>query len=194
MRANFRGWRFALLLIFLAPAVVVVTAIPYSHAQHVKTIYLAGPLGFSEAGRLFVTQALSKELERLGYRVINPFDLPDKNRIKTIQDMPAGEQRIEAWRKFNEDTGKGNREAIDSCDIVIAVLDGPDVDSGTASEIGYAFARGKPVVGYRGDFRLSSDNEGGIVNLQVEYFIRASGGDVVRKIEQLPNALAKLSK
>ena len=42
----------------------------------------------------------------------------------------------------------------------MAVLDGTDVDSGTAAEIGYAFARGKLIVGYRGDFRLSADNEG----------------------------------
>ena len=62
---------------------------------------------------------------------------------------------------------------------MLAVLDGTDVDSGTASEIGYAYAKGKPMVGYRGDFRLSSDNEGGVVNLQVQYFILTSGGSIV---------------
>ena len=190
---SLKSWRFAFLT-FLTSVIIAFTTVPWSLAQHVKTIYLAGPLGFSEAGNLFVTQVLSKELKRLGYRVVNPFDLPDKDRIKTIQAMPAGDQRIEEWRKFNADTGKGNHVAIDTCDIVIAVLDGPDVDSATASEIGYAFARNKPIVGYRGDFRLSSDNEGGIVNLQVEYFIRASGGDIVRKISELPNVLAKLSQ
>jgi len=38
--------------------------------------------------------------------------------------------------------------------------------------IGFAFAKGKPIIGYRGDLRLSGDNDGAIVNLQVEYFIR----------------------
>ena len=63
------------------------------------------------------------------------------------------------------------------------------MDSGTAAEIGYACAKDKPILGYRGDFRLSADNEGAMVNLQVEYFIRASGGDIVAS---LADALAKL--
>jgi nucleoside 2-deoxyribosyltransferase len=85
--------------------------------------------------------------------------------------------------------GATNRAAIDRARGVVAVLDGTDVDSGTAAEIGYAFARGKPIVGYRGDFRLSADNEGSIVNLQVEYFIRASGGTIVERFEDLGPAL-----
>jgi len=72
------------------------------------------------------------------------------------------------------------------------VLDGPDVDSGTAAEIGYAFARGKLIVGYRGDSRVSADNEGGVVNLQVEFFIRASGGTIVDRYEDLRSGLRSL--
>jgi nucleoside 2-deoxyribosyltransferase len=37
---------------------------------------------------------------------------------------------------------------------MLAILDGQDVDSGTAAEIGYAFARRKPIV-YRGDLRVA---------------------------------------
>ena len=72
------------------------------------------------------------------------------------------------------------------------MLDGVDVDSGTAAEIGYAFARGKLIVGYRGDFRLSADNEGSVVNLQVEYFIRESGGTIVGRYEDLESHLRLL--
>jgi nucleoside 2-deoxyribosyltransferase len=72
------------------------------------------------------------------------------------------------------------------------VLDGVDVDSGTAAEIGYAFAKGKPIVGYRSDMRLSADNEALMVNLQVEYFIRASGGDIVSTLARLPVALSAI--
>jgi nucleoside 2-deoxyribosyltransferase len=68
---------------------------------------------------------------------------------------------------------------------VVAVLDGVDVDSGTAAEVGYAFARGKRIFGYRGDFRLSADNEGAAVNLQVEFFILQSGGAITGSIEAL---------
>jgi len=37
------------------------------------------------------------------------------------------------------------------------VLDGPDVDSGTALEMGVAYERGIPIVGVRTDFRESQD-------------------------------------
>lgn len=37
--------------------------------------------------------------------------------------------------------GESNRRAIDACAAVLAVLDGSEVDGGSASEIGYAFAR-----------------------------------------------------
>ncbi len=76
---------------------------------------------------------------------------------------------------------------------MLAVLDGVDVDSGTAAEIGYAFAKCKKILGYRGDFRLSADNDGSTVNLQVEYFIRASGGTIITTIKQLNAELKKLA-
>jgi nucleoside 2-deoxyribosyltransferase len=74
------------------------------------------------------------------------------------------------------------------------VLDGTDVDSGSAAEVGYAFAKGKPILGYRGDFRLSADNEGSMVNLQVEYFIRQSGGDIITQIADLEKSLKKIAE
>lgn len=107
--------------------------------------------------------------------------------------MPASAARIEAWRSLNADIGKMNQDSIDSCDVVFAVLDGPDVDSGTASEIGYAYARKKLIVGYRGDFRLSADNEGGVVNLQVEHFIRSSGGTIIRELSELDQAFSSIT-
>ena len=76
--------------------------------------------------------------------------------------------------------------------MVLANLDGQDVDSGTAAEIGYAFAKGKPIIGYRGDLRLSSDNVGSTVNLQVEFFIRESGGEIVTSASTIPAALARV--
>ena len=62
-----------------------------------------------------------------------------------------------------------------AADAVLAVLDGPDADSGTAAEVGWAAARGTPVVGWRSDFRLA-DHEAARVNLQVEDFVIVSGG------------------
>ena len=77
------------------------------------------------------------------------------------------------------------------CDALLAVLDGQDV-SGTAAEIGYAYARGKRVVGYRGDFRLAADNIGSIVNLQVDYFFVASGGEIVTAMREIIASLERV--
>jgi nucleoside 2-deoxyribosyltransferase len=156
-------------------------------------IYLAGPLGFSEAGRHFYNAVLIPFVRGLGYEVLDPWTLTDAGKIQAVQSMPYGPARREAWRSLNRKMGATNRRAIDAAQGVVAVLDGTDVDSGTAAEIGYAFARGKLIVGYRGDFRLSADNEGSTVNLQVEYFIRASGGTIVEGYEDLGPPLRSLA-
>jgi nucleoside 2-deoxyribosyltransferase len=155
-------------------------------------IYMASPLGFSEAGRAFYNGTLIPEVIRLGFEVVDPWTLTDQAKIDAVQNMPYGQDRRDAWRRLNVEIGGNNRAGIDSADMVLAVLDGTDVDSGTAAEIGYAFAKGKPILGYRGDFRLSADNDGSIVNLQVEYFIRQSGGDIVTAVAELGPALAKI--
>jgi nucleoside 2-deoxyribosyltransferase len=152
-------------------------------------LYMASPLGFSEAGRHFLSAVLMPFVRRLGYEVLDPWALTDPRRIQAVQGMPEGPERREAWRTLNAEIGGTNRAAIDQAHAVVAVLDGVDVDSGTAAEIGYAFARGKRIVGYRGDFRLSADNEGSLVNLQVEFFIRQSGGTIVQRYADLESAL-----
>ena len=167
-------------------------------------IYLASPLGFSQIGRDFYNRRLVPEIVRLGYEVVDPWKLTDDAKIKAVKDMDYGEPKRKAWRALNVEIGGNNRAGIDRADAVFAILDGVDVDSGTAAEIGYAFAKGKAILGYRGDFRLSADNEGSIVNLQVEYFIRQSGGDIIcslgkgwdllENLENLEPALKKLEE
>lgn len=167
-------------------------------------IYLASPLGFSQVGREFYYGRLVPEIIRLGYEVLDPWKLTDQAKIDAVKNMPYGEAKRDAWRALNVEIGGNNRAGIDRSDAVFAVLDGVDVDSGTAAEIGYTFARGKPILGYRGDFRLSADNEGSTVNLQVEYFIRQSGGDIItslgkgwehlENLENLGPALKKLEE
>jgi nucleoside 2-deoxyribosyltransferase len=162
--------------------------------RHAKSrIYLAGPLGFSEAGRHFYRAVLIPYVEGLGFEVLDPWTLTDAAKIGAVQSMGYGPAKREAWRTLNLEMGATNRAAIDAADAVVAVLDGTDVDSGTAAEIGYAFAREKLIVGYRGDFRLSADNEGSIVNLQVEYFVRQSGGTIVERYEDLGPSLRALA-
>jgi len=155
-------------------------------------IYMASPLGFSEAGRQFYTAVLVPFVSGLGYEILDPWVLTDPRKIEAVQKMPYGPERRDAWLQLNREIGANNRAAIDRAHGVVAVLDGVDVDSGTAAEIGYAFARGKLIVGYRGDFRLSADNEGSTVNLQVEFFIRESGGTIVTRYEDLDAPLRPL--
>jgi nucleoside 2-deoxyribosyltransferase len=121
---------------------------------------------------------------------------PGRRRIRRrsihVLGLPYGPERRDAWLWLNVEIGGNNRAAIHKCEGVLAVLEGTDVDSRTAAEIGYAFAKGKPIVGYRGDFRLSADNEGPIVNLQVEYFIRQGGGEIVTAFADVRAALVRL--
>jgi nucleoside 2-deoxyribosyltransferase len=155
-------------------------------------IYMASPLGFSQAGRHFYEGVLVPFVRCLGFEVLDPWGSTDREKLAAVRALPDPPARRQAWRALNREIGAGNRAAIDAARAVVAVLDGVDVDSGTAAEIGYAFARGKLIVGYRGDVRLSADNEGATVNLQVEYFIRESGGTIVDRYEELASALAPL--
>ena len=157
-------------------------------------IYLAGPYGFSEAGRHFYNGVLIPLVSNLGYEPLDPWTLTDQSQVAVISALADETERREALRRLNTEIGAANCAAIDRCDAMLAVLDGPDVDSGTAAEIGYAFARGKPILGYRGDFRISADNEGGAVNLQVEYCIRESGGDIVSTMSEIGPALARMTE
>jgi len=148
-------------------------------------LYLAGPFGFSEAGRDFYYSKLIPLIESTGCQVLDPWKLAPQDKIEAVQAMAYGIEKQKTWRKVNLEIGENNQNLIDGSDGIIAILDGPDVDSGTAAEIGYAFGQGKCILGYRGDFRLSAENEGGIVNLQVEYFIRKSGGTLITTINDL---------
>ncbi len=53
--------------------------------------------------------------------------------------------------------------------MLIALLDGPQVDDGTAWEIGYYYAlrRGR-IIGIRTDFRNAGESEGAKVNAMIE--------------------------
>lgn len=141
-------------------------------------IYLAGPLGFTEAGRSYHDNQVVRRVREAGYQPLDPWCVPEE--IQRAFDLPRGDPgRPAALRAANRAAGARNAEMIRAAAGVLAILDGNDVDSGTAAEIGYAAALGVPVVGLRMDTRITGDNEEAIVNLQVEWFIRESGGDVL---------------
>jgi len=157
-----------------------------------KRIYIASPLGFSESGRFFLYERFVPVFERCGLEIIDPWKLTSQTLIDDIIRMPDGESKKNAWRKLNYIIGENNRKGIESSDGLFAVLDGTDVDSGTASEIGFAYALGKPVTAYRSDFRCAGDNEGSVVNIQVEYFIHDSGGKIVSTLDDVEQELQRI--
>ena len=147
-------------------------------------IYLASPLGFADSTRPFMVE-LATRLSTVA-EVLNPWDdtrfADDIKRAPSILD-PV--ERRALYSKINNGLGAKNAENIRAAEGMVAVLDGVDVDSGTAAEIGYAFALGKRICGLRTDFRLTGENEVSVVNLQVRYFIDESGGTLVTTIDGL---------
>ncbi len=159
-----------------------------------KKIYVASPFGFTEAGRYFLYKVLIPTIERAGYSVLDPWKLTDQREIDRVVAMPFGKKRRDAWKKLNAKIGRNNVNAIDKSNGLVAVLDGTDVDSGTAGEAGYGYGTGRPVVGYRSDFRFSGENEGTPINLQIEFFVKASGCRIVEAVKKIPPELDRVFK
>jgi nucleoside 2-deoxyribosyltransferase len=167
---------------------------PVTYCLLMICVYVASPFGFSEATRLYYKHVLLQALKDREIEPIDPWDDPAvEDELKEIAAMPLNETRRERYRRINERLGEANATAIARADAMLAVLDGLDMDSGTAAEIGFAAGLGKPIVGLRLDTRLAGDNEAAAVNMQVEHFIRSSGGEIVREVEAAVNALSGLS-
>jgi nucleoside 2-deoxyribosyltransferase len=145
-------------------------------------VYVASALGFSGATRPY-NETLTAAVRGAGFDPLDPWADPDGSTAAALAaaDALAGrEERVAAFRAVNARLAADNLAAIRRADAVLALLDGADVDSGVAAEIGYAAALGTPVVGLRLDFRTAGDNEGGTVNLQVEHLLAAP---VARSLE-----------
>jgi len=108
-------------------------------------IYLAGPL-FTTAERDFNAR-LAAALRARGQEVW----LPQEQELRD-----AGAKAI-----FEQDV-----TGIDWCEAVVACMDGPDPDSGTAWECGYAY-RKKRILLFRTDFRAIDEADKGPYNLML---------------------------
>ncbi len=113
-------------------------------------VYLAAPL-FSDAERSY-----------------NSFiaGLLKKNLFEVYLPQDAGDDSAGRDRNVQEQLFAINKKAIEQSDIVVAIVDGADADSGTAWEMGYAYAIGKTVIALRTDFRHVGSSEH--VNLMLE--------------------------
>lgn len=113
-------------------------------------IYLAAPL-FSESEREY-NKSITEVLRQNFFDVYLPQDIGDNCAVR---------ETCEHTRIY-----KHNKQALHDADIIVAIIDGADADSGTAWEMGYATALGKPVIALRTDFRMVGDRER--VNLMLE--------------------------
>jgi nucleoside 2-deoxyribosyltransferase len=143
--------------------------------------YVASPLGFSESGRLYYAQVLLPALQS-AVEVVDPWSLASAEEI-------AGAAERGQEREFAQEIGRRNIEAIRSSQLLVAVLDGQELDPGTAAEVGYASALGLICFGLRTDSRQTGES-GATVNLQVEAFILASGGRITTTPSALREAVA----
>lgn len=167
------------------------TAVVTEESMSGKTtkVYLAGPLGFTDAGRLYHEQVISVRLRAEGFDLLDPWPPAGKKIGGVQQSVLKGRMLEEALRRVNYEVGADNDAMIAKCDCVLAVLDGSDVDSGTASEVGYAKALAKPIIGLRSDLRMTADNLATAINLQVAYFVLSSGGAIVKTLDDAVRAL-----
>ena len=113
-------------------------------------IYLAAPL-FSEAERTY-NSAIAELLRSHYYEVYLPQETGDDHAVRDKKDYA----RIY----------RCNKRAVRDADIVVAIIDGADADSGTAWEMGYAAGLRKTVIALRTDFRRAGSHER--VNLMLE--------------------------
>ncbi len=106
-------------------------------------LYLASPL-FTQPERQWNRTLAAALATRLpGWEIVLPQDVRlgssynDRSRFGELFDRTVAD--------------------LSSSDLVVAVLDGADCDSGVAFEMGYARAKGIPVVAVRTDFRQSQE-------------------------------------
>lgn len=151
--------------------------------KHDLAIYFAAPL-FTHAERLWNAE-VARLLRSKGYRVI----LPQEGAM----EMLAGKESFSAHTLF-----KLAVESLEECNIVLAILDSPDPDSGTAWECGYATKLGRPIVGVRTDLRKGGDDAERPVNLMLAQscvdFISGSVStvDCATLVDQIERAIKRI--
>ena len=126
--------------------------------------YVAGPL-FDEGERWWIEKVDALVAAR-GFETF----LPHRD------NPPKDESNVRAI--FEND-----KRAIDRCDLVVASLNGVITDDGTAWELGYAYAKGKYIIGLHTDWRMRFAHE--VVNLMME----CSMNEMVRSLDELESTL-----
>jgi Nucleoside 2-deoxyribosyltransferase len=151
--------------------------------------------------RIYFAASLFTQVERKWNRMLADAlqELqPDLDIVMPQDFKPSG--------KYNDSRHYGTLfkmcvNGIDTSDAVLAVLDGAEVDSGVAWEMGYAYAKAKPVIGIRTDFRPGAEHGVNImISRSCDSFIREYSfqedvailaKDVARKMKKLKSKIVK---
>ena len=129
-------------------------------------VYLAAPL-FSQAEKEY-NNSLSTLLSSHFFEVYLPQEMGDDSHQRD--------------RVAHQEIFSRNIQKLGTADMVVAVIDGPDADSGTAWEMGYAYSHQIPVIAIRTDFRMTGRHE--YVNLMLE-----QSAVLVRSTKELLSAI-----
>jgi nucleoside 2-deoxyribosyltransferase len=133
-----------------------------------KQAYIAGPL-FDDHEREYLVK-IAEIVESFGF---NTF-LPHRDAGLVTGDF-THEKKVKV---FDVDM-----EYLEPADLVVALLTGRDVDSGTAAEIGYAFKASKKLIG------VNANNIKPINNFVWGIF--NYGKDIVEDLDQLKKVLSE---
>jgi nucleoside 2-deoxyribosyltransferase len=109
--------------------------------------YIAGPL-FDEGERWFI-EKIEAMVADAGFETF----LPHRDNPPKVKDNV-------------KEIFENDKRGIDTCDVVVANLNGLTTDDGTAWELGYAYASGKYLIGLHTDWRARFEHE--VVNLMIE--------------------------
>ncbi len=144
-----------------------------------KLVYIAGPL-FSQPDRDFLEIIVDTLSTESGLDPIKHFFLPHRDG----GELGKGPKRKDI---FNLDISQ-----LDQADIVVAFLDGQDVDSGTCIELGYSYANSKKIFGILTDFRAycTQDKEPHNPNLMV-WGVCEQGKTLFNDVKKLARSFSK---
>ena len=139
------------------------------------SVYLAGPI-FSR-GEIKWAGSLKEEIEAaLGDRieVLWPFEIASGTK---------------------EEIFEANLKALRRSPLMVAILDGPMADDGTAWEVGCHYALfGPRAVGIRTDARKAGETPESKLNLMIEESCRAVVSDLAGLIQELERALEEIER
>ena len=103
----------------------------------IKKIYIAGPL-FNIHEKKYLEE-IANVLESDGYDCF----LPHRDQTGIDREELKNNEMSQSTKNIIFQT---DIKALQESDLIVALVTGQDIDSGTASEIGYMYANNKPVI------------------------------------------------